>query len=63
MTGGIAGGGFGAFWSLFVKSDIPRAIASMGNDSSQFFGLPTFLGNRSGKSEKIEPYDCSNSLK
>jgi GUN4-like/NACHT domain len=28
MTGGVAGGGFGAFWSLFKDSDIPKAIAS-----------------------------------
>ena len=28
MTGGIAGGGLGAFWSLFKNSDIPKAIAS-----------------------------------
>jgi hypothetical protein len=28
MTGGIAGGGLGAFWQLFKESDIPKAIAS-----------------------------------
>ncbi len=28
-TGGIAGGGIGAFWQLFMASDIPKAIASM----------------------------------
>lgn len=28
MTGGISAGGFGAFWSLFKESDIPKAIAS-----------------------------------
>jgi hypothetical protein len=28
MTGGVAGGGLGAFWSLFKDSDIPKAIAS-----------------------------------
>jgi hypothetical protein len=28
MYGGGASGGIGAFWLLFVKSDIPRAIAS-----------------------------------
>jgi len=28
MTGGIAGGGLGAFWSLFKDSDVPKAIAS-----------------------------------
>ncbi len=28
MTGGVAGGGLGAFWSLFKESDIPKAIAS-----------------------------------
>ncbi len=27
-TGGIAGGGIGAFWQLFMASDIPKAIAS-----------------------------------
>jgi hypothetical protein len=27
-TGGIAGGGIGAFWHLFMASDIPKAIAS-----------------------------------
>jgi hypothetical protein len=27
-TGGIAGGGIGAFWQLFMSSDIPKAIAS-----------------------------------
>jgi len=27
-TGGIAGGGIGAFWQLFIASDIPKAIAS-----------------------------------
>ena len=28
MTGGAAGGGLGAFWSLFKESDVPKAIAS-----------------------------------
>ncbi|MBF2051150.1 MAG: hypothetical protein EDM05_025695 [Leptolyngbya sp. IPPAS B-1204] len=28
MAGGVAGGGFGAFWSLFKDSDVPKAIAS-----------------------------------
>jgi len=28
MTGGIGVGGFNAFWELFMKSDIPKAIAS-----------------------------------
>jgi hypothetical protein len=28
MTGGVAGGGLGAFWSLFKESDVPKAIAS-----------------------------------
>ncbi|WP_103670236.1 NACHT domain-containing NTPase [Pseudanabaena sp. BC1403] len=28
-TGGIAGGGIGAFWQLFMASDISKAIASM----------------------------------
>jgi hypothetical protein len=28
MTGGVAGGGLGAFWSLFANSDVPKAIAS-----------------------------------
>ncbi|PSB04985.1 NTPase (NACHT family) [filamentous cyanobacterium CCP2] len=28
MTGGVAGGGFGAFWSLFRESDVPKAIVS-----------------------------------
>lgn len=29
MTGGVAGGGLGAFWSLFKESDMPKAIASV----------------------------------
>jgi len=28
MTGGVAGGGIGAGWSLFKESDVPKAIAS-----------------------------------
>jgi hypothetical protein len=28
MTGGIGIGGANAFWELFIKSDIPKAIAS-----------------------------------
>ena len=28
MAGSFAGGGFGAFWSLFKESDLPKAIAS-----------------------------------
>jgi GUN4-like/NACHT domain len=28
MTGGVTGGGIGAFWSLFKESDVPKAIAS-----------------------------------
>ncbi|MEI6332847.1 MAG: NACHT domain-containing protein, partial [Pseudanabaena sp. ELA645] len=28
-TGGIAGGGIGAFWQLFKESDIPKAILSL----------------------------------
>lgn len=28
-TGGIAGGGFGAFWYLFQVGDVPKAIASL----------------------------------
>ena len=28
QTGGIAGGGIGAFWQLFKESDIPKAIAT-----------------------------------
>lgn len=28
MTGGVAGGGFGAFWSLFKDSNVPKAIVS-----------------------------------
>jgi hypothetical protein len=28
MVGGVGVGGFGAFWSLFVASDVPKAIAS-----------------------------------
>jgi GUN4-like/NACHT domain len=28
MAGGIAGGGLGAFWSLFKDSDVPKAISS-----------------------------------
>jgi hypothetical protein len=27
-TGGIAGGGIGAVWQLFIVSDIPKAIAT-----------------------------------
>lgn len=30
MTGGLAGGGVGAFWQLFKNSDIPRAVATAG---------------------------------
>ena len=26
MTGGLASGGVGAFWSLFKDSDIPKAV-------------------------------------
>lgn len=28
MTGGVAGGGLGAFWSLFRESNVPKAIVS-----------------------------------
>jgi predicted NACHT family NTPase len=54
MTGGIAGGGFGAFWSLFVKSDIPRAIASMVIGLGLSYGAKLLQPIHKGNEERLK---------
>ncbi|MEO1623223.1 MAG: NACHT domain-containing protein, partial [Cyanobacteria bacterium J06632_3] len=48
-TGGLAGGGAGAFWSLFKESDVPKAIASAVIGVGLAYGakllLPVHRGN------------------
>lgn len=50
MTGGFSVGGFGALWSLFVNSDLPKAIASavigVGISYGAYLLMPVHKGNK-----------------
>ncbi len=50
MTGGLSAGSFGAFWSLFKESDIPKAITSLVIGGGISYGAsllgPVHVGNQ-----------------
>jgi predicted NACHT family NTPase len=54
MTGGIVGGGFGAFWSLFKDSDIPKAIASAVIGLGISYGAKLLQPINKGNEERLE---------
>jgi GUN4-like/NACHT domain len=54
MTGGVVGGGFGAFWSLFKDSDIPKAIASAVIGLGISYGAKLLQPINKGNEERLE---------
>ncbi|MEM7796648.1 MAG: GUN4 domain-containing protein [Cyanobacteria bacterium P01_C01_bin.118] len=53
-TGGIAGGGIGAFWQLFQNSDIPKAIASLLIGAGLSYGAKLLIPVHKGNEERAE---------
>jgi len=54
MTGGIGVGGVNAFWELFMKSDIPKAIASMFIGAGISYGAKMLMPIHKGNEERAE---------
>ncbi|MGB7250165.1 MAG: GUN4 domain-containing protein [Phormidesmis sp.] len=54
MTGGVAGGGFGAFWSLFRENDLPKAIASAVIGISLAYGAKLLVPVHEGNQRRLE---------
>jgi GUN4-like/NACHT domain len=54
MAGGIAGGGLGAFWSLFKDSDVPKAIASAVIGLGISYGAKLLQPINKGNEERLE---------
>jgi hypothetical protein len=55
-TGGIAGGGIGAFWQLFMASDIPKAIASALIGVGISYGAKILMPIHKGNEERAERF-------
>lgn len=53
-TGGIAGGGAGAFWQLFQNSDILKAFASMAIGVGLSYGAKLLMPFHQGNEERAE---------
>ena len=53
-TGGITGGGLGAFWQLFQNSDIPKAIASLIVGAGLSYGAKLLMPVHRGNEERAE---------
>ncbi|MEL7507230.1 MAG: GUN4 domain-containing protein [Cyanobacteria bacterium J06554_1] len=53
-TGGIAGGGIGAFWQLFQNSDIPKAIASLVIGAGLSYGAKLLMPVHKGNEDRAE---------
>lgn len=56
MTGGIGVGGANAFWELFIKSDIPKAIASALIGAGISYGAKTLMPIHKGNEERAERF-------
>jgi hypothetical protein len=54
MTGGVAGGGVGAFWSLFKESDVPKAIASLVIGVGVSYGASLLTPLHQGNKRRLE---------
>lgn len=54
MAGSFAGGGFGAFWSLFKESDLPKAIASAVIGVGLAYGAKLLLPVHQGIERRLE---------
>lgn len=54
MAGSFAGGGFGAFWSLFKESDLPKAIASAVIGVGLAYGAKLLLPIHKGNERRAE---------
>ncbi|MGB3299125.1 MAG: GUN4 domain-containing protein [Phormidesmis sp.] len=54
MAGSFAGGGFGAFWSLFKESDLPKAIASAVIGVGLAYGAKLLLPVHKGNERRLE---------
>ncbi len=55
-TGGIAGGVIGAFWQLFMASDIPEAIASALIGAGISYGAKMLIPIHKGNEEGAEKF-------
>ncbi|MEL6130426.1 MAG: NTPase (NACHT family), partial [Cyanobacteria bacterium J06628_4] len=53
-TGGIAGGGIGAFWQLFQNSDIPKAIVSLVIGAGLSYGAKLLMPVHKGNEDRAE---------
>jgi hypothetical protein len=56
MTGGIGVGGANAFWELFMKSDIPKAIASALIGAGISYGAKMLMPIHKGNEERAERF-------
>ena len=56
MTGGIGVGGANAFWELFMKSDIPKAIASAVIGAGISYGAKMLMPIHKGNEERAERF-------
>ncbi|MBD2151992.1 GUN4 domain-containing protein [Pseudanabaena sp. FACHB-1277] len=56
MTGGIGVGGANAFWELFAKSDIPKAIASAMIGAGISYGAKMLMPIHKGNEERAEKF-------
>ncbi|MEI6332822.1 MAG: GUN4 domain-containing protein [Pseudanabaena sp. ELA645] len=56
MTGGIGVGGVNAFWELFIKSDIPKAIASALIGVGISYGAKMLMPIHKGNEERAERF-------
>lgn len=54
MTGGVAGGGLGAFWSLFKNSDVPKAIAAAIIGLGISYGAKMLMPVHKGNQRRLE---------
>ena len=54
MAGSFAGGGFGAFWSLFKESNLPKAIASAVIGVSLAYSAKLLLPVHKGNERRLE---------
>ena len=54
MTGGLAGGGVGAFWQLFKDSDIPWAIATAGIGLGLSYAAKMLMPVHKGNQRRLE---------
>ena len=54
MTGGFGIGGFGAFWSLFKESDLPKALASATIGVGLAYGAKLLLPVHRGTEKRLD---------